>query len=337
MFLFKHKNGNYYVVYSLENGIRKTRSTGTTLKGEAHKFLSNLQRQIDEEKRQVVQPITINQFAFAYLRQREPYYTEKTIKTNKTTFRMLEGNFGNIQLSEITRNDLERYFHNRIKTSSIYSARKDLINISSAFNFAVDAGYLITNPCKGIKRFRLPERQPMFYSKEDFKKLIEVIDNQDLKDIVLFAINTGLRQMELITLDWRQINLKENILVLDNQSHITKSKRIVTIPLNTICVEILQRRIEKNEVNVFTLFDNPIDQGWLSRNFKNYVVKAGINPKLNFHSLRHSYASWLVQAGVSIYVVSKLLNHSDIKTTQIYAHLQRDDLRSAVNQLNGVI
>jgi len=59
MFLFKHKNGNYYVVYSLENGIRKTRSTGTTLKGEAHKFLSDFQRQIEEEKKQIVNPIKI--------------------------------------------------------------------------------------------------------------------------------------------------------------------------------------------------------------------------------------------------------------------------------------
>jgi integrase len=334
MFLFKHKNGRYYVIYSVENGKRKSKSTGTTFKSKAHIFLAELKKQLEEEKNQLVKPATIKEFAFNYLRQSEPHFTDKTIKTNKTTFKYLEAYFGNIQISEIDRNSLVEYFHKRIKDTSIFAARKDLINISAAFNKAVLNGYLLSNPCKGIKRFKLPERKPLFYSKEDFNKLLEKIDNEDLKDLVLFAVNTGLRQMELITLEWRQINFKENTLVLDNQGHITKSKRIVTIPLNSICIEILKKRYEKKEDSVFTLFDNPINQHWLSTNFKKYVYRAKVNPKLNFHSLRHSYASWLVQAGVSIYIVSKLLNHADIKTTEIYAHIRTEDLRKAVDSLN---
>jgi site-specific recombinase XerD len=88
--------------------------------------------------------------------------------------------------------------------------------------------------------------------------------------------------------------------------------------------------------NVFTLFDKPIDQGWLSRDFKHYVLNAGLNPKLNFHSLRHTYASWLVQAGVSIYIIQQLLGHADISTTAIYSHLRREDLTIAVTQLEGL-
>ena len=55
--------------------------------------------------------------------------------------------------------------------------------------------------------------------------------------------------------------------------------------------------------------------------------------KLNFHSLRHTFASWLVQKGGSIYTVSKLLYRTDIKTTQIYAHLRRDDLKATTDLL----
>ena len=190
MFLFKHTNGKYYAAYSLQNGKRKIKTTGTTLKTKAQKFLVDLQKKIEFEQTQLVKPITINQFGFNYLRQREAHFTEKTIKTNKTTFKYLEAYFGNIQLSDIDRNGLEEYFHKRIKETSIFAARKDMINLSAAFNFAVSSGYLLTNPCKGIKRFKLPERQPIFYSKEDFKKLFDAIDNEDLKDLVLFAINT---------------------------------------------------------------------------------------------------------------------------------------------------
>jgi integrase len=337
MFLQK-RNGRYHVVFITDDGRRTSKSTGTAYKKEAQKFLVEFKSKIEDELMQLVKPITINRFAFTYLRQREPYFTDKTIKVYKTTFKFLEEYFGNIQLAEINRSGLEEYFHKRALDSSIFSARKDLINLSSAFNYAVSNGYLLTNPCKGIKRFKLPERQPLFYTKEDFKKLLDVIEDEDLKDLVIFAVNTGLRQMELIMLEWRQINLTEKFLTLDNNNgHITKSKRIRTIPLNSACVEILQKRFaNKISQNVFTLIDKPIDQGWLSRDFKHYVVNAGLNPKLNFHSLRHTYASWLVQAGVSIYIIQQLLGHADISTTAIYSHLRREDLTIAVKQLEGL-
>ena len=251
----------------------------------------------------------------------------------------MENHFGNVLISEITRNTLEEYFNKRIKNSSIFAARRDLINTSAAFNYAVNSGYLVTNPCKGIKRYKLLERQPLFYTKEDFNELLDAIDSEDLKDLVLFAVNTGMRQMELITLDWRQINFKDNFLTLDNNGYITKTKRIRTIPLNSVCVDILKRRYENSSFeyqNVFTLSGKPFEQEKLSKNFKSYIIKAKINNKLNFHSLRHTNASWLVQSGVSIYVVSKLLGHSNISTTEIYAHLRREDLRNAVNQLESL-
>lgn len=80
--------------------------------------------------------------------------------------------------------------------------------------------------------------------------------------------------------------------------------------------------------------ESGIKQGWIVHNFKKYVLKANINPKLHFHSLRHTFASWLVQKGISIYGVCKLLGHADIKTTEIYAHLRNDDLRNAVERLD---
>ena len=84
---------------------------------------------------------------------------------------------------------------------------------------------------------------------------------------------------------------------------------------------------------IFTLEGERILQDNLQDKFRKYVVASELNPKLTFHCLRHTFASWLVQKGVSIYEVSKLLGHADIKTTQIYAHLRSDDLRNAVERL----
>lgn len=65
-----------------------------------------------------------------------------------------------------------------------------------------------------------------------------------------------------------------------------------------------------------------------------YVHKLGLNEKLHFHSLRHTFASWLVQNGVSLYEVQKLLGHGNISVTQVYAHLQPERLHSTVNRIS---
>jgi len=153
--------------------------------------------------------------------------------------------------------------------------------------------------------------------------------------LILFAINTGLRQMELITLEWDQIDFSSRSLILDNQVNITKSKKVRNVPLNKSALEILVNRNRVTKVGrIFTYKAAAINQDFISKKFKKFVVKAKINTDFNFHSLRHTFASWLVQRGVSIYEVSKLLGHADIKTTQIYAHLRSDDLRNAVERLD---
>ena len=85
---------------------------------------------------------------------------------------------------------------------------------------------------------------------------------------------------------------------------------------------------------VFTYLNKPFTQDFVIHRFKKHVRGAKLNDRLNFHALRHTFASWLVQKGVSIYIVSKLLGHADVTTTQIYAHLQTDDLRDVVNSLD---
>ena len=107
------------------------------------------------------------------------------------------------------------------------------------------------------------------------------------------------------------------------------------MPLNTRALEIVARSVEQDKSDlIFTLDGERILQDNLQDKFRKYVKAAKLNPKLSFHSLRHTFASWLVQKGVSIYEVSKLLGHADIKTTQIYAHLRSDDLRNDVGRLD---
>lgn len=76
-----------------------------------------------------------------------------------------------------------------------------------------------------------------------------------------------------------------------------------------------------------------LNEDFVSKQFKKAIRAAKLNDKIHFHSLRHSFASALVQRGISLYVVKELLGHGNIKTTQIYSHLQKDNLMDAVNLL----
>ena len=337
MFLSKGKNGIWYVYYETNKGKRHSKSTGTKQKTEAIKFFNHYRKIVEAEFYQEVTPINFKQFTFEYLKRQEPFLTWKSIKTSKSTLKMFELHYGDLQLTDISTRMIEDYLLMRATKVSIYSARRDLLVLSASFNKAVKDGYLLKNPCQGIKRFKLPQVQPKFYSSEDFQKLIAAMgNNEEMKDITIFAVNTGLRQMEIITLEWNQFNPIQKMVTLTNQIHITKTKRVRSMPLNPDALEIVLKRYSNRKEtidNIFTLDGVTINPNILGQRFKKYVIKANINPKLNFHSLRHTFASWLVQSGISIYLVSKLLGHSNVQTTEIYSHLRSDDFKDAVNIL----
>lgn len=329
MFLSKRVNGIYYIHYKNSNKKRVSVSTGSKIKSEALKFLTAFKFKYKENEHKKYIDITLGKYFFHFLKRSESIHTKNTNEGYKITLRLALRYFGNIQLSELSKEQLLGYIDYRIRTCSIYSARKDLIYLSSAFNRAVEENFLEVSPSKGIKRIKIPEKQPLFYSKDDFSKLLSVITQEDIKDIVLFTINTGLRRAEVISLEWTQINLDNKLLTLDNRNHLTKSKRIRTIPLNPAAIKILLKRKLENNPLVFTIDGNRIKEDSLTNRFAKFKREADINQKLNFHSLRHSFASWLVQSDVSIYHVSKLLGHANVKTTEIYAHLRTTDLQNA--------
>lgn len=335
MILSKRSNGIYYIFYLQPNGKRTCVSTRTTKKSEALKFLLTFERRLEEKKAQKVIPITLKEYCEHFLNYSKHVHANSTYRGYDESLKCLKKYFGDVAITELTQRKISEYFTYRMNTGSLHQARKDLICFSSCFNKAIIDGYLETNPCKGIKRFRIPQKLPVFFSESEFDLLVASIKEKDVMDIVIFALHTGLRQMELLTLEWNQVNLRDRLVILTNQNHTTKSKKIRTVPLTNKAMEILTNRELNMKGNlVFTNCQKPMKHSFICHKFKKYVREIGINPKLNFHSLRHTFASWLVQRGVSIYEVSKLLGHSSVTVTEIYSHLRTENLRTAVNVLN---
>lgn len=129
--------------------------------------------------------------------------------------------------------------------------------------------------------------------------------------------------------------MKERTIKVSNKADFTtKSKKERIIPINNELYNLLEK-LSKDHHYIFpNESGEKRDPEFVSKKFKKYIRKAGLGEQFTFHSLRHSFASFLVQKGVSLYIVSKLLGHSDLKTTEIYAHLAPETFLDVVNLLS---
>jgi integrase len=159
----------------------------------------------------------------------------------------------------------------------------------------------------------------------------ELIDH--LKPMVLLALNTGMRRGELFSLKWSAVDLAAGIVTVRAES--AKSGQTRPIPLNTEAASVLATwRKRQTDAGKGLVFPG-VDGARLTNITKSWggVAKTAKLTKFNFHDLRHTFASRLVQAGVDLNTVRELLGHSEIKTTLIYSHLSPDNLRAAVQKV----
>jgi integrase len=155
-------------------------------------------------------------------------------------------------------------------------------------------------------------------------------------DITLFALNTGLRASEIFSIRPSSVNiLQKTVTVFD-----TKNSYSRTIPLNEIALDIAHKYLSLNYIYLFS--NRKITT--VSSVFRNAVKNSKLNinisdnrEKIVFHSLRHTFASWLVQNGIDIFIVGNLLGHRSLQMTMRYAHLAPEQGRNAVNVLTRII
>lgn len=183
---------------------------------------------------------------------------------------------------------------------------------------------------------KVPEVAPTLLTKPEFQLLLNLTHDQDLKDILVVAVTTGMRLGELLVMKWEDVNpVNKTILVRCTKEFLTKNRKNRQLPINISLGSILNQRREGCEVGrVFKSKIRRFDAEIVSKSFKQLVRTAGLDERVHFHSWRHTITSWLVQDGASLYEVQKLLGHSSAAVTQIYSHLQPETLHATVNRIS---
>ncbi len=204
-----------------------------------------------------------------------------------------------------------------------------------------------SNPVKEIKNLKDDNKIERFLTQDQTVRLLAAVrqsESEMLQYIVLFLIYTGARKREVLDAKWQDIDWSQKSWRIPK----TKSGKIRHVPLSSGAIELLQNlklRIEvvanENENTKGNLdltkpiFANPkTGEPYVSffYSWNAARIRAGL-PDLRVHDLRHSFASFLVNAGRSLYEVQELLGHADIRTTSRYAHLSRERLFAAVESV----
>jgi integrase len=331
--LFKRTNGIYYISYFLESE-RYWKSTGTKSKSQALAFLTEFRDKIKSQ----APDIKLSKFAQEFLDYAKAVYAHKTIAIYRRMLKDFLEICGDCMRSSYSFRHLDKYKATRAKSVAPTSVNIELRALSACFNTAVRWKYLETNPFSGLKKLPVPDKVPNYIKKEQFEILIKNA-NGWLKEIIIFGVLTGLRRGEILNLRYRYIDLdKRLIYVISNDNFQTKHGKRRAVPMNDLVWEFLSDRMSENidkDRYIFTLenSDKPIEGNYVSKKFRELVRGLGLDKSIHFHSLRHTFATWLVKAGVSIYEVQKLLGHSNVTVTQVYSHLASDELHSAVARL----
>lgn len=242
--------------------------------------------------------------------------------------------FGKYPLNQIGNLDVENFKAKMMKTKlREASINHFLSTLSTCLKTAVEWDIIKSIP--RIKRLRVTPNKFDYLTEEEAELLLSHIDGQ-IKEMVFFALKTGVRFGELIALDWSDINFQEKQITIRRSivrdiMGSTKSNKIRYIPLISSVSDMLIKRV-KSHGFVFIRNGEPFTQHYCCKKLYRACRKAGLR-NIGWHKLRHTFASHLAQKGVVVQAIKELLGHASITTTMRYAHLGPSALRVAMNVL----
>jgi integrase len=240
---------------------------------------------------------------------------------------------GSLKVAAIAYSDVAS-LHRKMSERAPYRANRCVAVLSKMFSLAVRWQMRADNPVKGVER-NDEQKRARYLSPPELPALVAAINNHNdtqAANIFKFLLLTGCRRGEALTATWNQFDLDAGIWI--KPSAHTKQKKEYRVPLNGAAVELL-RGIEATSKYLFpSRAGGPrveVKKDWAA------VCRAAEISGLRIHDLRHSYASMLVNSGLSLPVIGALLGHTQASTTHRYAHLADDPLRLATERVGKMV
>jgi len=245
-----------------------------------------------------------------------------------------------MNLENVKKSDLSTFISGlKNKSLSSNSISRNIAAVKMFFRFLVNENYLKDNVSSVIESPKLWKKLPDPLNLSEVEKLLDSTSGRDWMHIrdkacleLMYA--TGMRVSEIINIRIEDLNLDVGFIKC-----IGKGSKERIVPLGRAAKNALTRYLEKirprlikkrvSEVSVFlTRLGKKMTRQYFWKMVKNYTRLAGIKKRISPHTLRHSFATHLVERGADLRVVQEMLGHANISTTQIYTHVNKERLKS---------
>ena len=246
---------------------------------------------------------------------------------------------GREKVCAVTYQDIDRLHKKITREGKPYRANRVLSLLNKMFALSVLWKMRSDNPCQGVVR-NYEEPRERYLERDELERIARALgeyEDRESAHAIMLALLTGARRAEVLRSTWNQFNLEEGIWT--KPSAHTKIKRAHRVPLSAHAIELLTAMQATAKPNATHLFPNRIKKDErvdIRKPWLEICAAAGLEG-IRFHDLRHSYASLLVNSGLSLPVIGQLLGHTQAQTTQRYAHLFDDTLRDATDRVGQMV
>ncbi len=337
-----YKRGQVWWMDFIYKGKRYRESTNTEDRKQAQRIYDKVKGQIVEGKwfdRLPGEDKTLKEMITKYLtehsaRNKAPrsYTRDMGISKHLTDF------FGDVTLTEITPKRITEYkTRRRVAGASPRTVNYELALLGHAFNLAVrEWEWCSQNPVQRVSKERVSNDKERWLTLEEEERLL-ASSPKWLQEIIIFAVNTGLREGEILNLQWTQVDLFRRTITLLGMEQKNRGKD--TLPINKAVLQVMKARAKVRHIKSNYVFyngsGNPYNARNLLRAFYSAMRKAEVHG-LRFHDLRHTFATRLVQEGVDVYAVQRLGRWKNISMVMRYAHHYPESLRAGVEVLDRI-
>jgi len=273
--------------------------------------------------------ILFEDFASLYI-ERHSKPNKRSWKRDIVSLNALLPCFKETPLSKISPFSIEGYKLKRKEKVTVSTVNRELALLKNMFTRAIDWGFALCNPVRKVRLYSEENRnRERILSDEEISRLLRN-SSSPLREFILVAINTGMRSGEILALKWEDIDFQNDYIIVRQ----SKSGRSRKVPLNEFSKQALGSLKHTNGSTDYVFFSSNTGKSIRSVKtaFKTACKKADIH-SLRIHDFRHHAALVMVQSGVDLPTVSKILGHSSILLTMRYIHPGFDHTREAVKAL----
>src|SRR5690625_4546239 len=345
------KRGTYYVsVYIvLNNGDRKrVLRRGFKTQREAKDAEADIifNAKIDNPDNPLFDDLLVE-----YMKWYEKRRKESTVYNLKGTIRRyIQPFFEGKHVQDIKKRDIMKFHNFLLEKLSVVTAKSVHKNLSAILNYAIQMEYLNINVAREVGNVDAKEDNSInFWTLEEFKRFLKVVNNVRYRTLFMVLFYSGARIGEALALTWNDIDFENNLIDINKRYYKMEidtpknesSVRKIKLPNHTMNLlrQLKLQEPHKDDYFVFGKFYKPLNQSSVAHKFYKYLdlfIDDGKQTlkRIRLHDFRHSHASYLINKGYDIQIISKRLGHNKISTTyDIYAHLYPNKEDEAVLEM----